>query len=279
MDYELDASRNALFHSLGRSLVRVQSIELTLKRLLASRSFGGTVEELENWMTERHADYATNTLGTLVNELLEQYLVSESYEAREAPDPPLSKSIYFRFENVVTMEDARLLEMRSLFKGLVAARNDIIHHLAERFPLKTPEGCTEAHAFLAAFESTLGNVWDELNRWAEARDKVAQLHAEFMKSPEFHNYLMDGILPDGTVQWEVSGIVRALRNAAKSRAEGDWMPLVEAVAWIRREAPLQIPSRYFCTTYRQAIRKSLAFETKLEPQPDGSTMFLFRPKP
>lgn len=278
MDSELAASRNTLFLSLGRCLVRVQSIELVLKRLLASRSFGGTVQELETWMTARHSDYATNTLGTLVNELLERYLVSESYEAQEAPDPPESTHIYFRFENVVTMEDARLLEMRALFKSLVATRNDIVHHLVERFPLKTPEGCAEAHAVLAAFESTLGAVGDELKRWTEARDKALQVHAEFMKSPDFHNYLMDGILPDGTVQWDVAGIVRTLRNAAKTRPEGDWMPLDEAVAWIRREAPLQVPSRYFCTTYRQAIRKSKAFETRLEPRPDGSTLCLYRSK-
>jgi len=278
MDSELEASRSALFLRLGRSLVRVQSVELLLKRLLASRSFGGTVEQFETWMSERHADYATNTLGTLVNELLELYLVSESYEAQEAPDPPEGTHIYFRFENVVTMEDARLLEMRGLFKGLVSARNDIVHHLVERFPLKTVEGCSAAHAGLAAFESTLGKVWDELNGWAEARDKASQVHAEFVKSPEFHNYLMDGILADGSVHWELSGIVRALRNAAKSRAEGDWMPLDVAVAWIRREDPLQIPSRYFCKNYRQVIRKSQAFEAKLEPQSDGSTLLLYRSK-
>lgn len=278
MDSKLEANHAALFHALGRSLVRVQSIELVLKRLLASRAFGGTVKELEVWMTARHADYATNTLGTLVNELLERYLVSESYQAQEAPDPSEGTYIYFRFENVVTMEDARLLEMRALFKGLVAARNDIVHHLVERFPLKTTEGCAEAHSALTAFETVLKKVWDELDGWAEARDKAALVHAEFMKSPEFQNYLLDGILPDGTVHWELSGIVRALRGAAKTRPEGEWMPLDDAVAWIRREAPLQIPSRYYCKTYRQAIRKSQAFETMLEPQADGSALYLYRSK-
>lgn len=278
MDSELEANHNALFHSLGRSLVRVQSIELFLKRLLAARAFGGTVQELEVWLTARHADYATNTLGTLVNELLERHLVSESYQAQEAPDPPEGTHIYLRFENVVTMEDARLLEMRALFKGLVAARNDIVHHLVERFPLNTPEGCAEAHSVLAAFESMLKKVRDELDGWAKARDKAALVHAEFMKSPEFQNYLLDGILPDGAVHWELSGIVRALRDAAKTRPEGEWMPLDDAVAWIRREAPLQIPSRYYCKTYRQAIRRSQAFETRLEPQADGSALYLYRSK-
>lgn len=272
------ATRDTLFLTLGRCLVRVQAIELTLKRLLATRVFGGTVEDLEQQLAKQHADFATNTLGTLVNELLERHLVSESYESQETPDPPPGTSIYFRFESVVTMEDSRLLEMRNLFKGLVATRNDVVHHLAELFPLKTPEGCADAQAFLANFESRLGKVWEELKSWAEARDKAAKLHAEFTMSEEFNNYVFDGILPDGTVNWELSGIVRALRNAAKSRAVGDWMPLDEAIAWIRREAPLQIPSRYSCTTYRQAIRKSQAFEVNLESLPDGTTLFLYRSK-
>lgn len=268
-------ARDTLFLTLGRCLVRAQAIELTLKRLLATRVIGGTVEDLEQQLAKQHADFATNTLGALVNEMLEHYLVSVSHGAKEAPDPPSGTHIYFRFESVVTMEDSRLLEMRTLFKGLVATRNDVVHNLAELFPLKTPEGCAEAQAFLASFETNLGKVWEELKGWAEAREKAAR----FTMSQEFNTYLVDGILPDGSVQWEISGIVRALRNAARESPAGDWTPLDEAIVWIRREAPRQIPSRYRCTTYRQAIHESGAFEVKRERGVDGKTAFLYRPKP
>lgn len=278
MDNGLEASQQALFLVLGRSLVRVQSIELVLKRMLASRSFGGTVEDLEVWLTARHADYATNTLGTLVNELLDRFLVSENRESKEAPDPPDGTRIYLSFENVVTMEDARLLEMRSLFKGIVAARNDSVHHLAELFPLKTFEGCRDALAFVESLEAKLKSAWEELSAWADAREKAAQVYAEFMRSPQFNDYLLDGILPDGSVQWEVAGIVRALRQAAASRAEDDWMRLEDGIAWIRRESPTQTPSRYRCATYRQAIHESRAFDVKREPGPDGALVFMYRPK-
>lgn len=278
MDIEIDVGLSALYSSLGKTLVRVQALELLLKRLLASRSFGGTVEDIETWMSKRHADYATNTLGTLVNELLASYLVSDSYVAEEAPDPPTDTHIYFRFESVVTMESERLLEMRTLFKGLVATRNDIVHHLAELFPLKTLDGCREASAFLANFESNLRRAGEELKGWAETHDKAVRLHAEVLKSPEFNNYLLDGILPDGTVHWEISGIVRALRDAANSQPAGSWVSLEDAIAWIRRQAPLQIPSRYGCATYRQAIHKSQAFEVKREARTDYSTVLLYRSK-
>lgn len=278
MNIEPDVGLSALYSSLGKNLVRVQALELLLKRLLASRSFGGTVEDIETWMSKRHADYATNTLGTLVNELLAVYLVPDSYVAEEAPDPPTDEQIYFRFESVVTMESERLLEMRTLFKGLVATRNDIVHHLAELFPLKTLDGCREASVFLANFESNLRRAGEELRGWAETRDKAVRLHAEVIKSPEFNNYLIDGILPDGTVHWEISGIVRALRDAAKSRPAGSWMSLEDAIAWIRCQAPLQVPSRYGCATYRQAIHKSQAFEVKRETRTDYSTVLLYRSK-
>lgn len=121
-------------------------------------------------------------------------------------------------------------------------------------------------------------MWAEVKAWAEAHDKSRELASQFMREPEFEKLLFDGIHPDGTVNWEMAGIVRALRNAADSLSPGNWTPLDEAVAWIRREAPLQIPSRYKCATYRQAIHESKAFDVKRERTADGSTHFLYRSK-
>lgn len=278
MQSDVNAQREALFRLLGKCLVQAQAVELLLKRLLAVRTFGGTVEELEEQLAARHADYKTNTLGTLVKEVLGSYLVPESYEHPEAPEPPPTSRMYVHFNNVLTMSDERLVEMRQLFTVLVSTRNDAVHHLAELFPLGAADGPTKALEFLGGFEKCLDEVWAEVKAWAESHDKARELAGRFMQEPEFENLLFDGIYPDGAVNWEAAGIVRALRNAADAIAQGNWTPLHEAVAWIRREAPLQIPSRYKCKTYRQAIRKSQAFETKLEPQADGSTLYLYRSK-
>lgn len=278
VESDVSALRETLFRLLGKCLVQAQAVELLLKRLLAVRTFGGTVEELEEQLAARHADYKTNTLGTLVKEVLGSYLVSGSYEHPEAPEAPPSSRMYVHFHHVLTMSDERLVEMRQLFTALVSTRNDAVHHLAELFPLKTAEGLTHALEFLGGFERCLDEAWAEVKAWAEAHDKSRELAGQFMREPEFENLLFDGIYPDGSVNWEVAGIVRALRNAADALYPGNWTPLDAAVVWIRREAPLQIPSRYKCATYRQAIHESKAFEVKRECMADGSTHFLYRSK-
>lgn len=274
----MNVQRESLFQLLGRCLVRVQEVELLLKRLLAVRTFGGTVEELEENLAARHADYRTNTLGTLVKEVLGSYLVSETYEHPEVPEPSRSSGVYVHFHNVVTLSDERLLEMRQLFTLFVSTRNDVVHHLAELFQLGTPDGLTQAHEFLTGFEKCLDEVCAESKAWAESYDKLIEMTGLLNTGPEVENLLFDGIHPDGTVDWEVAGIVRALRNAADALAPGSWAPLDDAVAWIRREAPMQIPSRYKCSTYRQALHESKAFEVKRERGADSATTFFYRAK-
>jgi hypothetical protein len=212
VDSDVNVQRESLFRLLGKCLVQTQAVELLLKRLLAVRTFGGTVEELEVQLAARHADYKTNTLGTLVKEVLGSYLVSESYERPEAPEPPPSSRIYVHFHHVLTMSDERLVEMRQLFTVLVSTRNDTVHHLAELFPLRTAEGLKQALEFLSGFEKCLDEVWAEVKAWAESHDKARVLAGRFMREPEFENLLFDGIYPDGAVNWEVAGIVRALRQ-------------------------------------------------------------------
>lgn len=279
MESDVIVQRESLFRLLGKCLVQAQAVELLLKRLLAVRTFGGTVEELEEQLAARHADYQTNTLGTLVKEVLGSYLVPEDYEAPQAPEPPPSARGFMHVHHVLTMSDERLVEMRQLFTRLVGTRNDVVHHLAERFPLRTDEGLTQALDYVGNFEKTLDEVWLEVKSWAESHEKVTRLQAEFAESPEFQNLVFDGIRPDGTVDWQSAGIVRGLRSASAELRQGGWTPLDDAVQWMRREAPTQIPSRYNCTTYRQAIHESGAFEVKRERGVDGATTFLFRPMP
>ncbi len=278
MESDVIVQRESLFRLLGKCLVQGQAVEILLKRLLAVRTFGGTVEELEKHLAARHADYQTNTLGTLVKEVLESYLVPEDYEAPQAPEPRPCARVFMHVHQVLTMSDERLVEMRQLFTSLVGTRNDVVHHLAERFPLRTACGLAQALDYVGNFEKTLDEVWLEVKSWADSHERVTSLGAEFAESLEFQNLVFDGIQPDGTVDWLRAGIVSALHSASAELKQGGWTSLDEAIQWIRREEPIQIPSRYNCTTYRQVIHASAAFEVKREHGLDGATTFLFRPK-
>lgn len=256
MESDVIVQRDSLFRLLGKCLVQAQSVELVLKQLLAVRTFGGTVEDLERQLASRHADYQSNTLGTLVKEVLGSYLVPEDYEVPKAPEPPPSATVFMQVHHVLTMSDERLGAMRQLFTRLVGVRNDVVHHLAERFPLRTGEGLTQALEYVGDFEKTLDEVWIEVKSWAESHEKATKLYADFAGSLAYQNLVFDGIWPDGTVDWHSAGIVRELRSASAQLGQAGWTSLDDAIQWIRREAPTQIPSRYNCTSYRQVIHES-----------------------
>lgn len=278
MDVEQEKAREGLYRWLGRCLVQVQGIEMRLKRLLASRSFGGTVEEIEEQLATQHLDYATNTLGTLVRLVTTEFLLEDGQEPLPGPDVPDVLVPTFHVRHNLLMAPGQLETMRQELAELVAWRNDTVHHLATLYPLNTAQGCRDAQQYLESFSGKLDRHRKEIESWVTGMVHAHQQHLQLMSSPEYLDMVFDGILPDGSVQWDVSGMVRALRNAARTRGEGAWMPLDEAIVWIRREDPTQIPSRYRCSTYRQAIHESRAFDVRREPGGDGRMVFLYRPR-
>ncbi len=278
MDVELEEAREGLYRWLGRCLVQVQGIEMRLKQLLALSSFGGTVEEIEDQLAKRHLDYATNTLGTLVRLVTTEFLLEDGQEPPATPDRPDVRVPTYHERFNITMAPERLEVMKQDLAEMVAWRNDTVHHLATLYPLNSAQGCQDAQAYLENFSGKLDRHRQEIESWVDGMVETHTYRVQLMRSSAWMDYVKDGILPDGSVQWDISGMVRALRNAARTRGEGVWMPLDEAIAWIRHEAPTQIPSRYRCSTYRQAIHESCAFDVRREQGGDGRMVFLYRPR-
>jgi hypothetical protein len=67
------------------------------------------------------------------------------------------------------------------------------------------------------------------------------LTAEFVKSDVFHEFVVNGIAPDGTVVWSAAGIVCALREAAGEFAVDGWASIAEASMWIAERHPEHYP--------------------------------------
>ena len=74
--------------------------------------------------------------------------------------------------------------------------------------------------------------------------------------------LVNGIAPDGSVNWLASGAVRCLREAETRLAKKGWTLLNTATAWIRAQHPDQHPQRYGCGSWRQVIHESQQFEIR-----------------
>lgn len=277
-DIELRAAQDDVHLRLGKCLVQIQAVEYMLKRLLAVRSFGGAIDTLEKQLATRHEDYKTNTLGTLVKELLMVFALPQGKEPPPAKEDPNCDKPQFYFRRSMQFPEEKLADISQSLGNLVALRNNVVHHLLELHPLRTIEGCQQAVRYLEGFASLTAHHRKQLEEWAEVHDKATLMMSEFMQSPAYMDMVLDGILPDGTVDWAGSGIARGLRDATTALSAGQWTRLEDAIAWLVANHPRQTPSRYGCKTYRQAISRSQAFEVEKRAIADGRTAVFFKPK-
>jgi hypothetical protein len=264
---------------MGRCLLRLQQYERLMKALLASHELGGPVDELQAVHAARVEKFADQTLGQLVRALFESYVVVEGAERSvlddsKVPTDRVSMSFQFRME----MDPERRSKVKAAIEDLVRMRNDLVHHLIERFDVWTDEGCAAALDHLGSAYERIDGHFHELREWAENMDRARTTAASFAQSQVFLDMVLDGIAPDGTVDWQNAGIVRALRDAVTTVSEDGWRRLDDARAWIAQRHPEQAPERYGCRTWPQVLNESRAF--RLEYRPDGDRRVAwFRPIP
>jgi len=108
-------------------------------------------------------------------------------------------------------------------------------------------------------------------------DQARRLTAEFVQSDAFHDLVVNGIAPDGVVDWPASGIVRALRDATGELAVDGWAPVALAGRWIAERHPDQLPAKYGCSSWRQVVHESRLFELRYR-EVDGQRAAWYRAK-
>jgi len=90
--------------------------------------------------------------------------------------------------------------------------------------------------------------YEQLWGWVEHMDQVRLLAAELVKSDAFYDSIVNGIAPDGTVNWPSAGLVRALCEAANEFAVDGWTPVAAVERWIMERSPEQQPSKHGCAS-------------------------------
>jgi hypothetical protein len=245
---------------MGRCLLRLQQYERLMKALLVHQEQEGTADDLHARQVARAKKFADKSLGQLVNALFESYVVAAGTDS-DAPigsNMPVDRvSMSFRFRMELA-EDHRA-EVKAAIEDLVQMRNELVHHLIERFDVWSGEGCTEAARHLEQCYERIDRHFHELRHWAEAMDHARVEAAAFAQSQTFLDLVLHGIAPDGSVDWPRAGIVRALREALHANGVEGWMRLDEARAWIAQHKPEQLPERYGCRTWPQVLSESRAF--------------------
>lgn len=246
---------------LGRCLLRLQQYELLLKALVAHGDIAGAPTELQAVRDAQLACAQKKTLGALVGMLTERHLTA-SEEDDSTDEPQGDGGMWVRFSFQVGLDASQHQATTAALKELVALRNELVHHFLQRFNIWEPQGCIDADAYLDASFETIDGHYLTLRGWAEAMDEARARMASFLRTAEFEDLLINGIVPDGSVNWPISGAVRCLREAEARFSVDGWTLLNTATAWIRAQHSDQNPSRYGCGSWRQVIHESRQFEIR-----------------
>lgn len=264
---------------LGRCLIRLQQYEHLLKTLVAHSDIAGPPEQLQTLQEDKIACAQKKTMGTLVGMLTESYLSPGEADQGAVKDADTANETWFRFRSQIDLGEEQYEVTKSALKELVGLRNGLVHHFLERFNIWQADGCAAANTYLdESFEIIDGHLLT-LSGWAESTKNSRAMMASFVQTPVFKDMFFDGILPDGTVAWPVSGIVCDLREAEAELAQAGWTKLNAAIAWIREHDDTdQTPRRYGCSSWRHVIRESGQFDIRKEAT-DGGTVVWYRSRP
>lgn len=246
---------------LGRCLLRLQQYENLLKALVAHGDVAGPPAELVAVRDAQVASAQKKTLGTLVGMLTERHLTSAE-EDDNTDEPQGDGGPWFCFRFQVELDASQHQATTAALKELVDLRNELVHHFLQRFNIFESQGCLAADAYLDASYETIDGHYLTLRGWAQVMHEAHEAMASCMKTAAFEDLLVNGIAPDGTVDWPASGAVRCLREAETRFATEGWTLLNTATTWIRAQHPDQHPQRYGCGSWRQVIHESQLFEIR-----------------
>jgi hypothetical protein len=145
---------------------------------------------------------------------------------------------------------------------LVVLRNNLVHHFIDQHDLWSLDGCRGAQDALIAAYNSIDQHLEKLQEWAEVLQKARRQAAELFQSDGVHEFIVNGIAPDGTVYWPSAGIVYALREAAGELAVDGWTSVEEASRRIAEREPEQLPAKYGCSSWQQVVHESRIFELR-----------------
>lgn len=274
----LQALQHEVQRLLGRCLLRLQQYEHLIKAIVAHHEIAGPAHALESIRAARVADTASKTLGALVGNLVGSYVVTDDVGApaevtANAPENVISFGM--RMHLSLSAEDYS--RTQDDLKELVSLRNNLVHHFIDHHDLWSLDGCRGAQDALVAAYSRIDQHFEQLRGWAEHMDQARRLTAEFVQSDAFHDLVVNGIAPDGVVDWPAAGIVRALREATGELAVDGWAPVALAGRWIAERHPDQLPAKYGCSSWRQVVHESRLFELRYR-EVDGQRAAWYRAK-
>lgn len=277
-DEDLQSLQQEVQRLLGRCMLRLQQYERLIKAMVAHHKVSGPFHDLERAKATQIDEAARKTLGTLVGDLLGSYVVADEIDPPEVTTTNSPENVnWFAMQMSLGLPDAEFVRVESDLREMVVLRNNLVHHFIDQQDLWSPDGCRAAQDALIMAYDRIDHHFGQLRDWAEDMDKIRHTMSEFLQSKEFEELFVNGIAPDGKVNWDASGIVSALREAFSALAVDGWAPVAAAGKWVAKRYPEQLPAKYGCLSWRQVVHNAPILELRYLEM-DGQRTACYREK-
>lgn len=264
---------------MRRCMLRIQQYEKLLKAILASHEMAGSIDQLDARREAQARKFSGKTLGQLAGGLFDSFFVCEGAEREfSAADTMPDDRPALAVRSTVVMPEERWRETRAAIAELVFLRNELVHHLIERFDVWAEDGCRAASAHLLSSFERINKHYEELSEWARLMCEGQARLSEQLTHAVLSDLIIDGIRPDGSFEWPETGIVRALREASDKLAVAGWTQLKTARGWLAEHRPDQLPEKYGCRTWPQVLHESKCFRLEYRAGKDGGREAWFQPR-
>lgn len=250
---------------LGRCMLSLQQSERLLKALLHDADItavhtgrageGAAAFEVSRAFEKERL--ATMTLGGQVSAFLGDVVTnavasSDAKKERDLPDDRIS--MRFRFRQSISSEAFEALQ--ASMREMVALRNEWVHHLVDRFDLRSLEGCALALKDLQAGYDKAERFRLEIQGIGKCMVAAGEQIAAYFASPQGRAALFGDKIP-----LESTMLLGALRDAVAGAAPASDGTLLLSAVLEKLHAlhPHEKPENYGYASWPQVIHESRVF--------------------
>ncbi|MDF1740804.1 MAG: hypothetical protein P1U86_16710 [Verrucomicrobiales bacterium] len=167
----LESEKLRTYELVGRNVLLFQQMEGLLKSLLPAASLEGRdATGLTTKHQKKRANIEGQTLGRLVNDFIDELMVTEAESAdkdRATPGVAISFRLVFKSEKEMKERQQRLID-------LVADRNHLVHHFHSDLDHDNLESWRSARSSLKALRSRTQNEIEALRKLAQSRKTFSE---------------------------------------------------------------------------------------------------------
>lgn len=284
MNTSTEVLQSKVQHKLGRCMIRLQEYERQLKAMLVGMSAEGQPAALQVAHSQRASSIHRKSLGILVGLLTADHLISEAqevqaHESRVSASDDSSDDPFVSMKFRIVLPSGHYSRVKEGLAGLIRMRNDLVHHLLERFDLSAEDGCAAACDHLDSCHDEVERQLTVLQDCAEGITHLAGLVSSVLKSQTFEEMFLHVTESACCKVPSMDGVVEYLKMAEAEFTVDGWTCLESAIRHVTGASPGEAPCKYGCRTWRQLLARSEQFEVRVDKGNDtkrGKTWYRSR---